>query len=94
MPTTLVTIAQYRAIISDHPKKFNETEAGYVPATRNNTDYFCVDCLHFYRGPVARRTTCEILRRTLGQDIEPKAHCAFWTHTGDRFPLLRNGNGA
>jgi hypothetical protein len=92
VPATLATLSQYRELISDRPKKFSESEAGYTSPARSNSDYHCEDCLHFYRGLAARRTVCEILRRPMGSDIEPKAHCVFWTRTGDRFPLLRNGN--
>ena len=82
-------LARYQRLLADRPGKLTASESGYTPPARNQTDYFCDECLHFYTGKAARRTVCEIVRLQPERSIEPKAKCRFWTRTGEKFPLLR-----
>jgi hypothetical protein len=84
------TKAEYERLLADRPRKFTGAEAGYVPAAKNDGDYTCSDCLHFYTGKAAGRSVCEVVRLTPERSIEPKARCKFWTHAGLKFPLLRS----
>jgi hypothetical protein len=83
-----VTIGEYRKLIADRPRKFTETEVRFAPPSRNNTDYYCKDCSHWFESPGAKRSVCEIMRKRDDSSVEPKAKCMFWTRTGMKFPLL------
>jgi hypothetical protein len=84
-----VTLSDYRRLVADHPVKFSEREVGYTPAASNKTDKHCDDCLHFYAGKAARRNVCEIMQRSSGGSVEPRANCRFWTVIGLHYPLLK-----
>lgn len=84
------TLTDYRRLLADRPDKFTGPEASYTPESQNKSDYACEDCLHFFTGKAARRRVCEVVRLQPERSIEPRAKCKFWTHTGERFPLLNS----
>lgn len=86
-------LADYKRLLTDRPVKFTGAEAGYVPASRNDGEYTCDDCRHFFTGPAAGYNVCEIVRLTPEKSIEPKARCRFWTRTGERWPMLKGNRG-
>jgi hypothetical protein len=81
-------LSDYKHLLADRPAKFTGTESGYTPAAKNKTEYTCDDCRHFFTGPAAGYSVCEVVRLVPEKSIEPKAKCKFWTRTGERFPLL------
>jgi hypothetical protein len=83
-------LADYKRLLADRPEKLTGPEASYTPAAQNKSDYFCDECLHFFTSKVAGRKVCEVVRLQPERSIEPKAKCKFWTHTGERFPLLNS----
>jgi hypothetical protein len=82
----MVTIQNYRKLIADHPRKFTEAEVGFEPHPEQGLQ--CGGCFHFYSSIAADRNVCEIYRAKDGSSIPEDGHCAFWTKTGKRFPLL------
>jgi hypothetical protein len=84
----LATLSSYRHLLADRPDKFSAQEVAFTMPNRNNTDYYCKECRHWFDSPGAHRSVCEIYRPASDESVPPKGKCMFWTRTGERFPLL------
>ena len=83
----LATLADYFSIMSDRPDKFTPEQVGYSP--RPKFKEVCDDCIHYFRGKVAKRNTCEIMRPTSDtESVAPMGWCWYWNADYKTFPLL------
>lgn len=83
----LVTLDDYFAIMNDRPEKFSPEEVGYSPKPKYKET--CDDCAAFFRGKVARRNVCEIMRpNSETESVAPMGWCWFWHSNYIDFPLL------
>ena len=83
----MLTLTEYHDLMSDRPDKASPDEVGYSPKPKYKET--CDDCVHFFRGKVARRNTCEIMRPSSDtESVAPMGWCWFWSDNYTTFPLL------
>ena len=83
----MLTLDGYFALMEDRPEKATPVEVGYSP--RPQFKEVCDDCVHFFRGKVAKRNTCEIMRPdSETESVAPMGWCWFWSADYKTFPLL------
>ena len=83
----MITLDDYHELMADRPEKFTQDEVGYSATPRY--DQVCGECVHYFRNPATRHTTCEIMRPS--SDTENVSHvgwCYYWTGDYKTFPLL------
>ena len=88
-PDRMATMEEYRAIVDDHPVKFDEKQVHFErdEGGDHKDGMCCAVCFHFYAGKF--HNVCEIFRPTDGNPtIQPIDYCHFVTLDGESFPLL------
>lgn len=89
-PPVEAGMEEYDALLEDRPAKLSPAQAGFVRGGGENNEYPCDHCVHWFVGPAAKRSVCEIVRPDDGnEDVEEHDHCRFWTKDLEAYPALK-----